>query len=171
MLENSDFVFLAHNIKFLQRNLSGEYLTSNYLNRFLVIKWCFYNFLMQNNRGERERKKTGLFYRFLPHFRHFIFIAYPCLTQEEKGELSRLIGSSFRTFLSEHKLQALHIVNEIWNELMWQKCNLEATVVTIYVRYTNIIALDLFSLRCCYTIKLKFSQLLCHYTLTWLQGQ
>lgn len=141
MIEDSDFVFLAHNIKFLRkRTFSGEYLTSNYLNRFIVIKWCFCNFLRQNNGGEkegdpvREREKPGLFYRFLPYFRYFIFIVYPCLTQEEKGELSRLIGPSFRTFLSEHKLQALHIVNEIWNELMWQKCILEATVVTIYVQ-------------------------------------
>lgn len=61
----------------------------------------------------REREKPGLFYRFLPYFRYFIFIVYPCLTQEGKGELSRLIGPSFRTFLSKHKLQALHIVNEI----------------------------------------------------------
>lgn len=143
MLEDSDFVFLVHNLRFLGRGtFSGECLTSNYLNRFIVIKWCFCNFLRQNNREERERdperererEKPGLFYRFLPYFRYFIFIVYPCLTQEEKGELSRLIGPSFRTFLSEHKLQALHIVNEIWNELMWQKCILEATVVTIYVQ-------------------------------------
>ena len=56
MLEDSDFVFLAHNMNFLRRvTFSGKYLTSDYLNRFIIIKWCFSNILRQNTEGERER--------------------------------------------------------------------------------------------------------------------
>lgn len=53
---------------------------------------------------QRDRMRNQVTFTKVPSIFQFIFIAYPCLTHEGKGEISRLIDHSFRIFLSENKL-------------------------------------------------------------------